>query len=79
MASQNILNEKIEILTGDRGGTGKPKSAVLRGELSGIGGVALKSSQLTDAPTMDDYNALQADISAIADKFAQLANIAKSG
>lgn len=79
MASQQILNEKLEILTGDRGAAGRPQSAVRRDELSGFDGGTLKSAQLTDAPTMDDYNALQADIAALADKFAQLANLAKSG
>lgn len=79
MASQQIINEKVETLTGDRGAAGKPKSAVRRDELSGLGSISLKSVQLTDAPTMDNYNALQTDIAALADKFAQLANIAKSG
>jgi hypothetical protein len=79
MASQQILNEKLEILAGDRGAAGRPQSAVRRDELSGLGSPTLKSAQLTDAPTMDDYNALQADIAALTDKFAQLANIANSG
>lgn len=79
MASQQILNDKVEILTGDRGAAGHPQSAVRRVELSNMGSVTLKSVQLTDAPTMDDYNALQSDIAALSDKFGQLANIAKSG
>lgn len=70
--------EKLELLTGDRGAAGKPKSAILREELTNFAMAPLQSSQLTDTPTMDDYNALQADIAAIAEKFAQLASLAKS-
>lgn len=78
-SSTDIIIEKIEVLNGDRGAPGKPRSAVRRQELSSLAMTGLKSSQLTDAPTMDDFNALQADIAAIADKFAQLAALSKSG
>lgn len=60
MSADTILTEKLQILNGERGD--KTKAAVRRGDVTPK---ALKSKQLTSAPTMADYNALQADIAAL--------------
>lgn len=60
-----IKDERLEVLTGERGDDKKSRSAVRRGELQALASMGLKSKQLTAAPTMADYNALQADVAAV--------------
>lgn len=62
----------LELLSGKRGNAPKPKAAVRRGDLSGLPAVTITSEQLTDPPTMDDYNALQADVAALGAILTQL-------
>lgn len=60
------LKEAVDVLTGRRP-SNRGSAAVLREDLTGILQLPLKlqSSQLTAAPTMADYNRLQADIRAL--------------
>lgn len=58
--------EQVQILVGERGPSDGSEMAVRRADVMGAGKPPdLKSSQLTAAPTMADYNKLQADIAAI--------------
>lgn len=68
------LKEVVENLAGQRGAKFKPLSAVRRGELATLAARPLLSAQATAAPTMDQYNALQADVAAL---FAALAALSK--
>lgn len=69
--------ERVEILTGERGGQNKPASALRRGELLPLASLAsgMKSKQVTAAPTAADYNALQTDVAAIYGAIVQLSNL----
>lgn len=69
------VKEKLEILTGERGAESRPLSALRRGELRPLASLASKSRQITAAPTMADYNALQADVEAIYTAILQLSNL----
>ncbi len=68
------IREQLENLTGQRGAKLKPLSAVRRGELAGLAVRPLRSEQVTAAPTMDQHNALQADVKALFDALAQISN-----
>ncbi|GJH00210.1 hypothetical protein [Paraburkholderia terrae] len=69
--SMDALNiERLQQLTGERGD--KTKAAVRRGDVS-LASAPMKSKQLTAAPTMADYNNLQADISRLWNLFAGIA------
>lgn len=58
--------EQLQILVGERGPGDGSQMVVRRGDVMAGGELPdLKSSQLTAAPTMADYNKLQADIAAI--------------
>lgn len=71
--------QKMQALTGARGRTSTgayPLKAVARQDLGAFATVAaMQSKQLTSAPTMADFNALQADISSV---FSLLAAVAKA-
>lgn len=66
------IKETLEVLRGERGAERRPQSAIRRGELLPLAGATLQSAQVTAAPTMAEYNALQADVKMI---FAALALI----
>jgi hypothetical protein len=68
------MKEKVENFTGERGAAKRPLSAVRRGELAALATRPMKSAQLTAAPTMADFNALQADVKALMDALAQVSN-----
>lgn len=62
------LREQVQILTGERGAA--EKIAVRRGDLRVR---AMQSTQITAAPTQDDFNRLQADIAALYGMLAAIA------
>ena len=66
------IREKVEKLTGERGDNTKALSAVRRTELRAI--APLQSAQVTAAPTMAQYNALQADVAAIHALLTRISN-----
>jgi hypothetical protein len=70
----NRMRETLELLSGERGGGTKPMSALRRGELQPLASLSMQSAQITAAPTMDDYNALQADVAAIFTALSVLSN-----
>lgn len=61
----SVKDERLEVLLGERGDSNKSRSAIRRGELQALASLDLKSKQLTAAPTMADYNALQEDVANI--------------
>jgi hypothetical protein len=68
------LKEQVELLSARRGAEKRPLSAVRRGELVQLANRPMGSDQVTAAPTMDQYNALQADVRAVYDLLAQISN-----
>ena len=56
------MKEKVELLTAERGDATRSQSAIRRGELVPLASIGIKSSQASTAPTMDQYNAMQADV-----------------
>lgn len=76
----STLTEKVRVLTGETGATGKPMSALRRGEVAtALSTLAkMQSDQLTAAPTMADYNKLQADIATLFSVVQRLAALKSS-
>lgn len=68
------IKDQVQVLVGERGDAKRPLSAVRRGELLTLAGRALLSSQVTAAPTMEQHNALQADVKALFDLIDRLSN-----
>lgn len=68
------LTEHLERLTGERGDARRSQSAVRRSELFPLASLQLRSRQITSAPTQADYNALQADVSAIFNALRRISN-----
>lgn len=57
-------NTKVMTLTGE---AGTPAQAAITGEdAAALGTIALKSARVSAAPTMDQHNALVADVRALA-------------
>lgn len=56
------ISEQIELLAGERGEATKPLSAIRRTELRGLVEIGIQSSQVSAAPTQDEFNALQKDV-----------------
>ena len=56
------MKEKVEMLTAERGDATRSQSAIRRGELVPLASLGIKSGQVSTAPTMDQYNAMQADV-----------------
>lgn len=69
------VKEQFETLAGQRGAASKPLSAIRRGELRPLASLELKSSPIVAAPTMADYNALQADVAKMFAALSQISNI----
>lgn len=67
--------EQLQVLLGERGEKTKPNSAVRRIELQALASLKLKSKQLTGAPTMADYNALQDDVATIFQALTLISNL----
>lgn len=63
---QKKLTERAESLSGLRDGQDSAKRAVTVEDVQQLGTVKLLSAKATAAPTMDQYNALVADVQAIA-------------
>lgn len=62
----NQIKVKLDELNGSRGKAKKNENAaMLNKDLSAIPLNQMKSTQITAAPTMEDYNALQADVADI--------------
>lgn len=60
------INDKLLLLTGDRGATGKPKSAVIKSDIQDIGSVSITAAQAAGAtPTKAEFDALLLDVSNI--------------
>lgn len=70
-----MSDERLEVLLGERGDDKKSRSAVRRIELQALASLGLQSKQLTAAPTMDDYNALQADVANIYKALTMISNL----
>lgn len=71
----SIDQERFEVLTGQRGDNNRTQSAIRRGELQPLATLGLKSKQLTAAPTMADYNALQEDVANIHKALTLISNL----
>lgn len=71
----SIDEERFQVLTGERGDKNKSQSAIRRGELQALASLGLKSKQLTAAPTMADYNALQEDVDNIFRALTLISNL----
>lgn len=69
------VKEKIEKLAGDRGAPNKPLSAIRRVELTALASIKLRSKQAGAAPTMAEYNALQADVESIYLALQRISNL----
>lgn len=68
------VSEKVELLMGSRGDATRSQSALRRTELRPLASLTLASKQVTAAPTQAEFNALQADVSAIFDALKRLSN-----
>ena len=68
------MRERIEKLSGERGDSLKSNSAIRRMELRALASMKMRSKQVTAAPTAADYNALQADVSAIYNALSRISN-----
>lgn len=67
-ASRNARRSQVKLdeLAGDRGrGNNHEMAAIRKKDLAGIPLDAMRSIQISAAPTMDEYNALQADVAGI--------------
>lgn len=71
----SVKDERLEVLTGERGDKSRTRSAIRRGELQALASLGLKSKQLTAAPTMADYNALQEDVANIYQALTLISNL----
>lgn len=71
----NRIREQLELLTGERGAQGRPLSAVRRQEIANLAKLTMKSSQISAAPTQDDFNALQEDVANVVKALTQISNI----
>lgn len=69
------LREQVELIVGERGSADKARTAVRRGELRPLASLTMKSSQISAAPTQDDFNRLQADVAAIYAAFVLISNL----
>lgn len=67
--------ESLEKLTGERGDKQLLLSAVRRTELGALARTSMKSAQVTAAPTMSDFNALQIDVKNIYDALKKISNV----
>lgn len=63
MSMDQVNLEKLQTLNGERGD--KRRAAVRRGDVATLSDVQMKSKQLTAAPTLADYNNLQADLARV--------------
>jgi len=68
------VEQYMKILLGQVGADTKPLSSLRRGELLPLASQTMKSEQLLAAPTMADFNALQADIQMIFDALSLISN-----
>ncbi len=68
------IKEKVEKMTGERGGAKKPLSTIRRVELSALASLSLKSAAVTAAPTQAEFNALQTDVSNIFEALQRISN-----
>ncbi len=60
------MNEKLQILTGERGDQNKTKSAVRRTDISGVGNITMTATRAVgDPPTKAEFDALVDDVTAI--------------
>lgn len=66
--------QDLQVLLGQTGADIKPLSALRRGELLPLASMSMKSAPLAAAPTMADFNLLQADVKMIFDAFVLLSN-----
>lgn len=69
------IKETVEKLAGIRGDATKSQSAVRRTELRPLASLALKSAQISAAPTQAEYNALQSDVNNIFKALQRISNI----
>lgn len=69
------LREQVQIMTGERGGADKSKTAVRRGELRPLASLSMQSKQITASPTQADFNALQADVAAMHAAMVLISNL----
>lgn len=73
MIDRNV--EKLEILDGSRAGADLRQAAVRISDIEAMLKVpALKSADVTSAPTAADYNALRADVKAMSDALNTISN-----
>ena len=68
------MRETVEKLSGERGDSLKPNSAIRRTELRALASMSMRSKQVTAAPTAAEYNALQADVAAIYNALSRISN-----
>lgn len=59
------IQEKVEIMNGERGLPSRPLSAVTRQDLSGLGSLSLVSAHSVAAPTKAEFDAVVDDIATI--------------
>jgi len=69
------IREKVENLTGERGAANRPLYAVRRSELQALASLKMRSDQVTAAPTMAQFNALQADVENIFKALQRISNL----
>lgn len=69
------IKEKVEKFTGERGDNEKTLTAIRRGELRAFASMKMNSGSVTDAPTQEDYNALQKDVANIYQALQRISNI----
>lgn len=68
------IKETVEKLSGERGESTKPLSAIRRTELRALASIKPQASRITAAPTMADYNALQTDVANILAALSLISN-----
>lgn len=71
-ADLRTVVERVQTMNGDRGAGDGSQRAVRRGDIGGVGVVTLTSAQVAAAPTQAEFNALQADVAALAAWIAKL-------
>lgn len=79
MTDNPHLVEKLQVLLGERGGAGKVQRAVRVSDLANVMPISQKmqSTQIAGAPSIEDYNRLQADIANLYDVVTALSRVAK--
>lgn len=75
MADFERVKLKVETMTGERGDATKSLSTVRRAELKALASLTMQSKHVTAAPTMAEYNALQADVHAIFAALSRISNM----